>query len=370
MTMVHTMQRRWRANWTGVALCCALAGPVLVQTAPAPAASTPTARPVLSVTLVQPRTQTLPLTLPATGTVQAWQEAVIGAEINGLALREVRVNVGDAVKRGQVLALMQADTLRAELAQAQASLAEAQALAQEARAQAERARSLQQQGFFSTAQLSQAVASEAQAAARVQSLRAQADLHQLRLAQAEVRAPDDGIISARLTSVGQVPGPGAELFRLIRQGRLEWRAEVTAAELPRIRAGASVTVQAPGGGQMTGQVRMVAPTLDPASRNALVYVDLKGQHPAVRVGTYVRGELQLGQSQAMTLPQSAVVVREGFSYVYELTEGDRVAQRKVQTGRLVQGQMEILSGLASGARVVASGGAFLNQGDRVRVVTP
>ena len=89
-----------------------------------------------------------------------------------------------------------------------------------------------------------------------------------------VLAPDDGVVSVRSATVGAVVAPGTELFRLIRQGRLEWRAEVAATDLARLSVGQNVRVQPVGGPALTGTVRMVAPTLDPQTRNALVYVDL------------------------------------------------------------------------------------------------
>ena len=326
------------------------------------------AKPSLTVTVAQPQTGNLPQKISANGNLAAWQEAVIGAEANGLKVTEVRVNVGDRVQKGDVLATLQADTLRAELAQAEASLAEAAASAQEAKVQADRARSLQQQGFFSPAQLSQALAAEASALARVQSVRALVQLQNLRLSQTQVRAPDAGVISSRQATVGSVVGVGTELFRLIRQGRIEWRAEVTAAEIGRITLGAPVQVTAASGQQLQGKVRMVAPSVDAQTRNALVYVDLPAQTGSARAGMFAKGEITLGQSPALTVPQTAVVVRDGFSYVYTVGADQKVSQLKVQTGRQSGDRVEVTSGLKADARVVASGGAFLNHGDTVRVV--
>lgn len=325
-------------------------------------------KPSLTVTVTSPQKANLVQKISANGNLAAWQEAVIDAEANGLKITEVRVNVGDRVQRGDVLAVLQADSLRAELAQAEGSLAEAMASAKEAKAQAERASSLQQQGFFSDAQLSQALAAEASAVARVQSARAMVQLQNVRLSQAQVRAPDAGVISARLATVGSVVGTGTELFRLIRQGRIEWRAEVMAAEMGRIQVGAPVQVKAASGQLLQGKVRMVAPSVDAQTRNALVYVDLPAQLGSARAGMYAQGEITLGQSQALTVPQAAVVVRDGFSYVYTVSSDQKVSQMKVQTGRQSGNQVEITAGLKADARVVASGGAFLNHGDRVRVV--
>jgi RND family efflux transporter MFP subunit len=329
---------------------------------------TPSPKPSLTVTVTSPQSGSLTQKITANGSLAAWQEAIIGAEANGLKITEVRVNVGDRVQRGDVLAVLQADTLRAELAQAEAALAEANASAQEAKAQSDRARNLQQQGFFSNAQLSQTLAADASAQARVQSARAMVQLQTVRLSQTQVRAPDAGVISARQATVGSVVGAGTELFRLIRQGRIEWRAEVTATEIGRIRVGAPVQVKAASGQMLQGKVRMVSPSVDAQTRNAIVYVDLPAATGSARAGMYAQGEIALGQSQAITVPQTAVVVRDGFSYVYTVGADQKVSQLKVKTGRQSGDRVEVLSGLKADARVVASGGAFLNHGDTVRVV--
>ena len=331
-------------------------------------ASVPATKPALTVNVIAPILQDINQHVLANGSLAAWQEAIIGAEANGLKIAEVRVNVGDRVKQGDVIAVLQSDTLKAELAQAEATLAEAVASAQEARAQTERAKSLQQQGFFSNAQLSQTLATDAIAQARVQSARAAVQLQTVRLSQTQVKSPDAGVISTRLATVGSVVNAGSELFRLIRQGRLEWRAEVTASDIGRIKVGSTVKITAASGQVLQGKVRMVAPSVDAQTRNALVYVDLPDQVGSARAGMYAKGEILLGQSQAMTVPQTAVVVRDGFSYVYIVGTDNKVTQVKVQTGRLSSDRQEILSGLKTDEQVVVSGGAFLNSGDTVRVV--
>jgi multidrug efflux pump subunit AcrA (membrane-fusion protein) len=112
-----------------------------------------------------------------------------------------------------------------------------------------------------------------------------------------VRAPDAGVISARQATVGSVVGAGTELFRLIRQGRIEWRAEVTAAEIGRIQVGAPVQVKAASGQVLQGKVRMVAPSVDAQTRNAIVYVDLPAATGSARAGMYAQGDIGLGQSR-------------------------------------------------------------------------
>jgi RND family efflux transporter MFP subunit len=329
-------------------------------------------KPALTVTVAVPQQLSLPITLAANGNLAAWQEAIVGSETAGLRLTEVRANVGDAVRKGQVLAVFAADTLRAEMAQARASLAEAQASAADAAGNAERARSLQATGALSASQINQYLTAEKTAQARVEAANALFQAQQVRLAQTQVLAPDNGIISSRTATVGAVTGNGTELFRLIRQGRLEWRAEVTSAELGRITTGTTATVTAASGARLAGRVRVIGPTVDPQTRAALVYVDLTSlPGPAAgsaRAGMFARGQFELGATPALTLPQAAVVVRDGFSYVLRIGADNRVAQVKVQTGRLAGDRVEITGGLPAQVRVVASGAGFLNDGDLVRVV--
>ena len=343
------------------------------QTSPAanPAgASTGVARPALTVTGTQAQTQALPIKLTANGNIAAWQEAGVGAEIGGLRLAEVLVNVGDTVQRGQVLARFATDAVQADLAQARALVAEASASAQEATANADRVRALLNTGVFSGQQSSQYLTAEQTAKARVESAKAVMAAQLLRLQNTEVRASDSGIISARLATVGAVVGAGSELFKLIRQGRLEWRAEVGANELYRLPVGAAVSVAAASGSPVTGRVRTVAPTVDPQTRSGLVYVDLPSEpsrQAGLKAGMFASGEFELGSSPALTVPQQAVVVRDGFSYVFRLNADQRVSQLKVQTGRRVGDRVELLDGVGAESSLVASGAGFLNDGDLVKV---
>jgi RND family efflux transporter MFP subunit len=378
-------------------------------------------RPALTVTLTQARTSVLPLKLSANGNVVAWQEAIIGAEVNGLRVQEINAGIGDQVQKGQLLATFAAESVQTDVALARAALMEATAAAADATANAARARAVQSSGALSAQQVDQLLTAELMAKARVASAQAQLEAQQLRLGHTRLLAPDSGIVSARSASVGAVVGAGAEMFRLIRQGRLEWRAEVTATELGRIKAGTGVLVTAPDGTQARGRVRMVSPTVDAQTRNGLIYVDilggqlLAGQFPAgppqgklapsglspaapnvpahigtgrrdsasgsgmssavreatsvgaFKPGMFARGEFDLGSSSALSVLQTALVVRDGFNYVFRVGADKRVAQVKVQTGRLLGDQVEILSGIKPEDKLVATGGGFLSDGDLVRV---
>jgi HlyD family secretion protein len=334
------------------------------QDSPNGAASAP--RPALTVSVTTPQQGNWPVTIAANGSIAAWQEVSIGAEAQGLRLTDVRANVGDRVKRGQVLATLSASTLSADVAATRASLAEAQAAAAEASANAERARQLQASGAISAQQIQQYVTGEATAKARAAALKARLDADQVRLSQTRVVAPDDGVISARVATIGAVAQPGAELFRMIRKNRLEWRGEVAAAELARLQPGMSVSVTPAGGQAVAGTVRTVAPTVDPATRNGMVYVDLPNPGSG-KAGMFARGEFKVGEQAALTLPQSAVLLRDGFSYVFTVGDNNRVQQVKVTASRRQGDRVQISSGLDAKARVVAQGAGFLADGDVVRV---
>jgi RND family efflux transporter MFP subunit len=342
---------------------------------PAVADTASAAKPSLTVAITEAKRGMLPIKLAANGSVAAWQEASIGAEVSGLRVAELHAGVGDQVKKGQRLASFAAESVQADVALARATVAEALANAQEALANAGRARAIQGTGALSAQQINQYLTQEQTAQARVASAKAQLDSQLLRLKQTQLLAPDSGIVSSRSATVGSVVAAGSEMFRLIRQGRLEWRGEVTSAELGRLSPGMGVVVTAPGGAQVKGRVRTLAPTVDAATRNGLVYVDLlqpvagnKSLVTAFKPGMYARGEFELGSSTALSVPQTAVVVRDGFSYVYRVAPDKRVTQLKVQTGRILGEQIEIQSGVKPEDKLVASGGSFLSDGDLVRVV--
>ena len=327
------------------------------------------ARPALTVTVTRAQTQNLSQRVSANGTVAAWQEASIGAEIGGLRLTEVRVNVCDQVKAGQVLAVFAADNVLVEINQAKAAMNEAKAVAAEAQANADRARALQPSGVISAQQFNQSLTAEATAKARVESAQALMAVHELRLRQTQVKAPDSGVISSRSASVGAVVGLGTELFRQIRGNRLEWRAEMVSSELFQIKAGQKVNVQAAAGGTVAGTVRMVAPTVDGQNRTGTVYVDLPtNAMSSLKPGMYARGDFEFGSSSAALVPQQSVVIRDGFSQIFVVQADQRVKLYKVNLGRRQGEWLEVISGLPAEANVVVRGAGFLTAGDLVKVV--
>ena len=213
---------------------------------------------------------------------------------------------------------------------------------------------------------------EATAQARAASAKAMLASAELRLRHTKVVAPDAGVISARSATVGAVAGPGTELFRMIRQGRLEWRAELPEAQLAMVAVGNPVELTYQGQ-TVTGRVRAVSPGVDAQARTGTVYADLPEPGP-LRSGAYLEGRIATGQGQALMLPAVAVVQRDGHSYVFALVtdkgndKAQTVQRLRVRTGLAEGGRIEIVEGLEPGRQVVAQGAGFLGDGDRVRVV--
>lgn len=369
---LHAISPPRRPGWRtplGLALLLGAALPWTLALS-APEAPGVAIKPALTVTTIRPEMQDWPRLIAASGNIAAWQEVVIGAEIGGYRLTEVLVEVGDRVHEGQVLARIDSDTLAAELAQARAAVAESEAMLTEAKADGDRARQLKGTAALSAQQANQYLTAEQTARARLTAARARVQASELRLSQTQVVAPVDGLVSDRSATLGSLAQPGQELLRLIRDGRLEWRAEVPATEMGQLDIGGGASVLAPDGSRLTGQIRRIAPTVDPRTLTGLIYVDLPAEstgHP-LRAGMFVRGELDLGRSPALTLPQGAVLLREGFAYVYRLEAGGTVAQTKVQVDRRLGDRIEITAGLDPTAVVIDSGVGFLADGDLVRVV--
>jgi RND family efflux transporter MFP subunit len=295
------------------------------------------------------------MTLEASGAIAAWQEASIGAQVGGYRLVEVLVNVGDEVAKGQVLARFDPALLQADGARLKASN-------EQAKANEDRMLRLQKSGAVSDRDVLDIVTQEKTTTALLESNR-------LQLRYTEVRASDDGAISSRTATLGAVVPLGQELFRLIRQNRLEWRGELTAAQLAHVEAGQRVELTLPGGGEAIATVRQTAPSLDPQTRLGIVYADIASGSRA-RAGMYVDGRVVIGRSEALVVPTESVTIRDGRSYVLKLMDASptsRVSLRPVTVGHRRGNELQIVGGVVHDDRLVAAGGGFLNDGDLVRV---
>lgn len=331
---------------------------------PAAAASAPS---VLTVEVASPTTLQWPQTLQANGALAAWQEVIVAPETGGLRIAELAVDVGTRVKRGQLLARLADESLQNDLHKQQAVVAQAQATLDQAVSNVQRAKVAENSGGLSAQTIEQYRITEATSRAALASAKADLDATQLKLRQTRIVAPDDGIVSTRTGVLGNVVSAGTELFRLVRQSRVEWRAEVDARQLALIKEGQRARVTLPTGQAVDGKVRLVAPVLSTDTGRALVYVALPTDS-AARVGMFATGTVELPATAALTLPQSALVSRDGRDYVYTVDSGGKAHSVVVTVGRRQQQRVELLGGLPANARIVAGGGAFLSDGAQVTVV--
>jgi RND family efflux transporter MFP subunit len=336
------------------------------RTEPAPVAVVAPAT-SLTVEAVQPRREAWPQERVASGALAPWQEAVISAETGSLRIASLNADIGDHVKKGQVLATLADDSVQAEENKQKAAVAQAAAQLQEARSNARRAAVVGQSGALSEQQLEEYRVKVQTAEANLASANADLRSTRIKLTQTRIVAVDNGVISGRTALLGDVVAAGSELFRMIREDRIEWQAELDAQQLPGVQAGQLARVMLPGGIQVEGHVRLVSPVLDSKTSRALVYVSLPAGSMA-RAGMYASGRIELPSSAALTVPDTAVVLRDGRSYVFVLGDDMRVIQQVVEVGRRRGAALEILGGVTEQAQIVRSGGAFLNDGASVTLV--
>jgi HlyD family secretion protein len=355
-----------RRNAIAAAVIAAFAGGTTMMSSseaepapPAPAAS-------ISVSVVSPEPARFERAIAATGSIRARDELIVGSDASGVRLLEVRVDVGSIVRRGELLARADDAQLRAQLAQQRAQVRQAEGQLALARANATRAVELKEAGVYST-EVYEARQTDAVVAAAALDLAA-ARLVELQVMAGRTRivAPADGLISSRTATVGAVIQPGTELFRVIRDGSLEWLAELPSQSLAQVEAGAAARVQLDDGRSLEASVRLVEPAMSTSTRNGLVHVALPAGTRAI-AGSHARGQILLASVDALAVPESSVFTRDGYSFVYAV-DGDGIARRaRVTTGARQGGLVEV-GGLAAGSRVIGTGAGFVKEGEFVQVV--
>lgn len=356
------MRRTPRSVLTGLALGVAIVASACNKQEEA---AKPVAAFAVSVARVQARD--IPRSVVVSGPVSAWEEMQLGVELSGLRVTTLLVDAGQAVRKGELLLQLDHRSLDADLAQADASLREAEAGAALARSQLARGQQLADSKYISAMSLDELRAGRTQAEARLGTARAARDAVALRRSYADLRAPDAGVISKRLVQPGQVVAAGSELLRLIRQGRLEWRAELAEAELGRVKPGDRIELTTRDGKAVIGQVRAVSPGVDASTRTGTVYADLPDPQ-GLQPGTYLQGRIDTGIGQGLTVPAATVVQRDGHPNVFTVDAKGIAHRVRIRTGGIANGQVEVLEGLKAGDAVVEQGAGFLADGDSVRIV--
>lgn len=336
--------------------------PVTAAAPPAPAEPPP----ALTVSVAAAVERPMARVVVGDGSVVAWQELVIGAEAGGLRVAEVAVEEGDPVRRGQLLVRLESSVLAAQRDAAEAAIGEAEAALRVAQQDLVRSVELSRTQSAPRQALEQREATARQTEARLAAARARRDEAAARLAQTRILTPTDGVVSRRTVLPGAVTAVGQEVVRLIRDNRLELDARVPELEFAAVRAGQRVRVLH-GDRRIEAEVRAVAPTVSADTRLGVVHIALPPES-GLRPGMFARAEILPEAAPALTVPQEAILFRDGRPAAFVLSENDRVALRPLATGRRREGAVEVTGGLAPGERVVVSGAGFLSDGDRVRVV--
>lgn len=352
-----------RALMCGVLMGCAACSPSHGPDPKAAAASAPVA---LSVEVVQAAYRAVPDWLDASGNVAPRETVSVSTELGGMRIARFHAEVGQSVKQGQLLAVLDDSLLRSEWAQLQAAADEARIALGTTQQQLSRAKELADQGMVSQQALLNAQAAEGAAQARLRQQQAGMAGLQQRMSRARVIAPTDGVITARLGLQGSVVAPGQDIFRLTRQAELEWQAEVPAQSVHRLQVGSDVLLMADNQAELRGQVSRIGPVVDPSNRRIVVYVALQPSE-AVRPGNFLKGRIALGVQQAWWLPSSAIVLRGDAAWVLSVDAEGLVREHRVQVLR-TQGPESAVEGVDGQLRIVAQGGPYLSQGDRVHVV--
>lgn len=358
-----------------VAVFCAAASLAACNRADAPAEGAATAAAVegaaapavASMTITTTTVQSEPLarTVPATGSIHPWQDVVISAEVGGYRVADVLVDVGARVTKGQPLVRFATDMLQADLESRRAALRSAEATEANAAAALRRGESVASSGALSAADLDRLKAEQIAAQARVETARADLTTAELRLRYGTVVAPDNGTITARTVNVGQIAQAGQEMLRMLRQNRVEWRAEVPEAQLARIRVGQPARISAVDGTTIQGKVRTVAPTVQTTNRTGIVYVDITSGN--ARPGMFARGSIETGTGPGLLVPVASVVVQDGYSYVFVLKDDNTVERRRITQAGVYGENLEVAEGVSAGERIAVKGAGFLKDGDTVAV---
>ena len=303
--------------------------------------------------------------ITASGTVSAWEEVPVGAETGGLVATAVYVDEGSYVRQGQPLVQMNTDLLNAQVRQQQAAVQTAEANVARDDAALDRAQQLKERGFLSQASLDTALANQRASAANLASARAALAETQTRLSQATIRAPVGGLIISRSVTKGQIIAAGTELFRMVRDGRLELDAQVPETELPLVRAGQSATVTSSEASETTGTVRIVTPEVNAETRLGVARIALS-PGSQLRPGMFARAQIAVGDQPATTVPTGAVLYRNNRAGVFVLNNDSTVRFQPVTVLSRTDARTAV-SGVDTGLRVIVEGAGFLSEGDRVTV---
>jgi len=325
--------------------------------------------PIPTVSVTEVGVSTVPTTVSIIGTIAARYDMPIGVEGDAGRVAAIYVEAGDHVKRGQVLARLNVSVLEPQVANLEAGLEQARAEAELADAEYRRAQAVGASGALSVEETQRRKSAALTAAAKVKVAAAQLAEARARLARAAVRAPSDGVILTRNVEVGQTATPGGEaLFRLSERGEVELRGQVAEQDLPLLKVGQSVNVRLTGTTRVyEGHIRLLSAVIDPQTRLGMARVALTPD-VNLRPGAFARADVTVSNADRAVLPQTAVLTDDKGSYVLIVNAQHKVERRSVRVSGMVQNGVTIAEGVSGKEQVVATAGAFLQEGELVNPV--
>jgi HlyD family secretion protein len=345
-----------------------------------------------AVTVLPVRQRTFVERLFVSGSLVARDEAMVGAQIDGLRIVELLAEDGDRVERNQVLARLDRSQLDALLAQNDAALAKADAAIAQARNQIDQSEAMHAQaaadlsrakglaiGVITQATLDQRVAAARSAQAQVAAAESalavaeaekrsrEAERRELsvRIGRTEVRAPVAGVVSRRTARLGALAmGSADPLFRIIADGAIDLEAEVPQDSLARLAVGMPATIELSAEEKVGGKVRLIASEVDKTTRLGKVRIALTPEAVA-HIGAFASGTVEIARRIAVGVPAAAVIQSAAGNSIATVTDG-RVEITRVAVGVTNGSDIELRDGPAPGQHVVVRAAAFLRNGDEVR----
>ncbi|MBK5567908.1 efflux RND transporter periplasmic adaptor subunit [Ensifer sp. SSB1] len=320
----------------------------------------------LTVSVEKVRTEPSATFVTATGSIGAWQEATIGAEASGLRLADVLVEEGDHVESGEIVARLDSALLKAQLAEQRAAVEQARATLESAQSASVRAQKLLVSKAISVESAEEKSTTFKTSRAQLAQAEAAAERKEAELAQTEIRAPFDGVVSERPAVVGAIVQTGTELLKIIRDGRVEVAVQVPEKNLQSVAVGQAATVTDASGRVTQGSVSSVAEKVDATTRLGTVRVSLSNGS-GLKPGMFARVSIETAVSRMPSVAESALIWRDGMPSVFIVEDDGKVTARAIETGTRSGGRVTVTSGLEGGESVVIAGAGFLSDGNTVRV---
>ena len=361
---------KWTLGVLAIVVAVAVAAAVWMSRASAPSATTTlaNAQSIPLVSVMSPGVTAVTSNVTFTGAISARYDMPIGIDGDAGRIVGIYVEAGDHVKRGQLLAKLDASVLVPQVNRLAASLEQTRAQAALSAAEYRRAQAVAPAGALSAEDVEKRRATQITDEATVKVAAAQLAEFEARLNRTHVVAPVDGTVLMRKAEVGQIANPGGDaLFRIASGGEVEMRGQIAEQDLAVLKTGQPAAVYITGLARpFEGRVRLLGAVIDPNTRLGEIRIALKPD-PALRPGAFARGSVIVDKAERPVLPQTAVMSDSQGTYVYVINADSHVERRPVSVGGTIDAGIIVSAGLTGSERVVTTAGGFLRNGERVTV---